>query len=104
MKRYPRDNPGISLCVHIPGITLGYPWMRGTYPRGRVSRWPAGAGHVATPSQTRDARDKRDRARAGKDSEKKPEKQETHHDTLFGTRSLLVTQADRVGLADSEPQ
>ena len=37
MKRYPRDNPGISVCVHISGITLGYSWTRGTYPRGLVS-------------------------------------------------------------------
>ena len=40
MKRYARDNPGISRCVHIQGITLDYPWMRSSYPRGRVSRVP----------------------------------------------------------------
>ena len=29
------------VIISIPGITLGHPWMRGTYPRGRVSRcWP----------------------------------------------------------------
>ena len=27
---------GQTRCGHIPGITLGYPWMRGTYPRARV--------------------------------------------------------------------
>ena len=40
---------GWALCCHTHWINLGYPWMRGTYPRGLVSRLQPGRHAAAGP-------------------------------------------------------